>query len=86
MLLKQLTLTHYKNIESSRFEFQAPINCFIGNNGIGNVKHLRDTFDNSEDYNFDLQREIYSLEDDISKEDTLNNKVDLDINYQKPGY
>ena len=53
----------------------------IGNNGIGNVKHLRDTFDNSEDYNFDLQREIYSLEDDISKEDALNNKVDLDINY-----
>mgnify|MGYP001157117445 CR=1 FL=1 len=35
MILKQLTLTHYKNIESSKFEFQAPINCFIGNNGIG---------------------------------------------------
>ena len=28
-----------------------------------------------------MQREIYSLEDDISKEDALNNKVDLDINY-----
>ena len=41
MLLKQLTLTHYKNIESSKFEFQAPINCFIGNNGIGksNILH-----------------------------------------------
>ena len=53
----------------------------IGNNGIGNVKHLSDTFDKSEDYNFDLQREIYSLEDDISKEDVLNNKIDLNINY-----
>ena len=53
----------------------------IGDNGIGNVKHLSDTFDKSEDYNFDLQREIYSLEDDISKEDVLNNKIDLNINY-----
>ena len=53
----------------------------IGDNGIGNVKHLRDTFDNSEDYNFDLQREIYSLEDNINKEDALNNKVNLNINY-----
>ena len=35
MFLKQLTLTHYKNIEASQFSFQAPINCFIGNNGIG---------------------------------------------------
>ena len=51
----------------------------ISSNGIGNVKHLRDTFDNSEDYNFDLQREIYSLEDDISKEDALDNKVNLNI-------
>jgi len=53
----------------------------IDENGIGNVKHLSDTFDNSGDYDFDLQREIYSLENDIDKEGALNNKVDLDINY-----
>ena len=53
----------------------------IGENGIGNVKHLSDTFDNSVDYDFDLQREIYSLENDIDKVRALNNKVDLDINY-----
>ena len=35
MFLKQLTLTNYKNIEASQFDFQAPINCFIGNNGVG---------------------------------------------------
>lgn len=35
MFLKQLTLTNYKNIEASKFDFEAPINCFIGNNGIG---------------------------------------------------
>lgn len=35
MFLKQLTLTHYKNIEASQFSFKKPINCFIGNNGIG---------------------------------------------------
>ena len=53
----------------------------IGENGIGNVKHLSDTFENSGDYDFDLQREIYSLENNIDKEGALNNKVDLDINY-----
>ena len=53
----------------------------IGENGIGNVKHLSDTFDKSEDYNFDLQREIYSLDEDINKEETLNNKINLNINY-----
>ena len=35
MFLEQLTLTHYKNIEASQFDFQTPINCFIGNNGKG---------------------------------------------------
>ena len=35
MFLEQLNLTHYKNIEASQFDFHAPINCFIGNNGKG---------------------------------------------------
>ena len=37
MFLKQLSLTHYKNLEASRFEFQSTINCFIGKNGIEKV-------------------------------------------------
>ena len=35
MFLKQLSLTNYKNIEAWNFKFEARINCFIGNNGIG---------------------------------------------------
>ncbi len=48
---------------------------------VGSVKQLEDTFENSGDYNFDLQKEIYALEDDVNKTKTLNNKVDLNINY-----
>ncbi len=48
---------------------------------IGSVKQLKDTFDNSSDYNFDLQREIYSLDENINKVKTLSNKIDLDIIY-----
>ena len=35
MKLKSLSLTQYKNISSENFEFDARINCFIGNNGVG---------------------------------------------------
>jgi DNA replication and repair protein RecF len=35
MKLKSLSLTQYKNITSKNFEFDAQINCFIGNNGVG---------------------------------------------------
>lgn len=35
MILKSLSLTQYKNIRSKNFEFDARINCFIGNNGVG---------------------------------------------------
>ena len=53
----------------------------IDENGIGNVKHLSNTLDKSDDYNLDLQREIYSLDENINKEKTNDNKVDLNINY-----
>ena len=48
---------------------------------IGSVKQLKDTFDDSDDYNFDLQREIYALDENINKVKTLSNKIDLDITY-----
>ena len=49
--------------------------------GIGNVKLIQHTFDDSQDFNIDLQREIYSLNDEIDYEKTLSNKVDSDISY-----
>ena len=49
--------------------------------GIGNVKLIQHTFANSQDFNIDLQREIYSLNDEIDYEKTLSNKVDSDISY-----
>jgi DNA replication and repair protein RecF len=35
MLLKQLTLTQYKNISSKTFVLNPKINCFVGDNGVG---------------------------------------------------
>lgn len=35
MILKQLTLTNYKNIAEANLAFSAKINCFVGNNGMG---------------------------------------------------
>ena len=35
MLLNKLKLTNYKNLSSESFVFKSPINCFVGNNGVG---------------------------------------------------
>ena len=35
MLLKQLTLTQYKNVTSKTFDLNPKINCFVGDNGVG---------------------------------------------------
>ncbi|MBO5457008.1 MAG: DNA replication/repair protein RecF [Muribaculaceae bacterium] len=35
MLLKQLSLTNFKNIADAGLEFSEKVNCFLGNNGMG---------------------------------------------------
>jgi hypothetical protein len=55
---------------------------FIASNEtIGGVMQLQDVLDKSNDYNFDLLREIYALEEDLNQEAVLNNTLDLKINY-----
>ena len=49
--------------------------------GIGSVKQLQNTFDESENYNFDLLREIYSQYEDVNKDRSNNNIVDFEISY-----
>ena len=48
---------------------------------LGSVKQLNDVLDQSKDYNFDLLREIYSVEDDLHQESVLNNTLNLEITY-----
>ena len=50
-------------------------------NGIGSVKQLQNTFDESEKYNFDLLREIYSQYENVDKDKTNNNIVDFEVSY-----
>ncbi len=40
MFLEKLLLVNYKNIVSNSFEFDAKINCFVGNNGVGKTNVL----------------------------------------------
>jgi DNA replication and repair protein RecF len=40
MHLKKLSLLNYKNFNSCEFEFDAKINCFVGNNGVGKTNVL----------------------------------------------
>jgi len=40
MILKSLSLINYKNFASKAFEFDAKINCFVGNNGVGKTNIL----------------------------------------------
>jgi DNA replication and repair protein RecF len=40
MIINKLSLINYKNFESSTFDFDAKINCFVGANGIGKTNAL----------------------------------------------
>ena len=40
MFLKKLSLINYKNFASENFEFDAKINCFVGDNGVGKTNVL----------------------------------------------
>lgn len=40
MFLKKLSLINYKNFDSQKFEFDAKINCFVGDNGVGKTNIL----------------------------------------------
>jgi len=40
MFLKKLTLVNYKNFESKSFDFDATINCLVGQNGVGKTNVL----------------------------------------------
>ncbi len=40
MYIKKITLVNFKNFDSAAFEFDAKINCFIGDNGVGKTNIL----------------------------------------------
>ena len=48
---------------------------------VSSVKSLNKTFDKSKDFNIDLMREIYSMEENIDITDANENKVNTEISY-----
>ncbi len=55
--------------------------AIISTDGMGSVKNLNTTFNESKSYNIDLMREIYSMDDNISISDANAFKVDTEIIY-----
>ncbi|MDA9614515.1 M14 family metallopeptidase [Pseudomonadota bacterium] len=55
---------------------------FLASNAeIGSVRMIQDTFENSNDYNFDLLREISALGNEIDKKNIQQYSLDLKIEY-----
>ncbi|MDC0453640.1 M14 family zinc carboxypeptidase [Gammaproteobacteria bacterium] len=50
-------------------------------NEFGDVKLLQQTFEDTKSYNIDLMREIYSLDNNLNKNDVNSNRVNFEINY-----
>ena len=84
MFLKKLSLTNYKNLEASQFKFEARINCFIGNNGIGKsnildgIYHLAFTksyFNPSSVQNIQFDKEFFVIEgkfENLGRDEKIN--------------
>ena len=78
MLLKQLTLTQYKNITSRTFDLNPKINCFVGDNGVGKstvldaIYHLalgKSYFNPIALQNIQLGKDFFALEGRFQKDD-----------------
>ncbi len=57
------------------------VRALTSEEGVGNVKQIQNSFDKSNNFNIDLQREIYALSDEIDYESVLSNKVNTEISY-----
>ena len=91
MFLTQLNLTNYKNIQASQFNFKAPINCFVGRNGIGksnildSIYHLAFTksyFNPSGIQNIKFGKDFFLIEGKFDR-DGREEKINCS---QKKGY
>ena len=57
------------------------VRALTSEEGVGNVKQIQNSFDKSNNFNIDLQREIYASSDEIDYESVLGNKVNTEISY-----
>lgn len=83
MLIKSLSLIHFKNHASRKFELSPKINCFVGNNGVGKTNVLdalhylsvgKSFLGNSDQNNIEDGQSFFTIEafvDDGEKENIL---------------
>lgn len=78
MFLKTLSLVNYKNLDSSSFEFDPKINCFVGRNGVGktnvldSIYHLcfgKSYFNPITGQNINHEAEFFVIEGTLEKND-----------------
>lgn len=84
MHLKKLSLVNYKNISSKLFDFDAKINCFIGNNGVGKtnvldaiyyLSYTKSYFNAVATQNIKHGEEFFMVEGDYLMEDERSEKI-----------
>ena len=84
MILKQLSLTQYKNSNAKQFDFKEKINCLIGKNGVGKsnildaIYHLafgKSYFNPTASQNIEFGKDFFVIEGLFQKEDGREEKI-----------
>ncbi|WP_294224377.1 DNA replication/repair protein RecF [uncultured Chryseobacterium sp.] len=79
MIIKKLSLYHFKNHTEKRFEFSPQINCFVGNNGAGKTNILdalhylsvgKSFLGNTDLNNIKNEEDFFTIEAEIGNEDS----------------
>ncbi len=79
MIIKKLSLYHFKNHAEKRFEFSPQINCFVGNNGAGKTNILdalhylsvgKSFLGNTDLNNIKNEEDFFTIEAEIGNDDS----------------
>ena len=74
-MYKRQILTDWVKQGGTLIAHNGSVRALTSEEGVGNVKQIQNSFDKSNNFNIDLQREIYALSDEIDYESVLGNKL-----------
>lgn len=78
MIVRKLTLTHFKNHSEKHFELSPQINCFVGNNGVGKTNILdalyylsvgKSFLGNTDSQNIENDEDFFAIHAEVENQD-----------------
>lgn len=78
MIVRKLTLAHFKNHSERHYELSPQINCFVGNNGVGKTNILdalyylsvgKSFLGNSDSQNIENEHEFFAIHAEVQNEE-----------------